>query len=103
MDMQMPHINGLEATRQIRLLPEGAAIPIIAMTANAFAEDRELCIEAGMNDFIAKPVSVSLLYQKLCAWLQKRWRGKHQVFKIIFLNYTAFKGRYLLMKQLCMG
>ena len=72
MDMQMPHINGLEATRQIRLLPEGAAIPIIAMTANAFAEDRELCIEAGMNDFIAKPVSVSLLYQKLCAWLQKR-------------------------------
>jgi len=72
MDMQMPHINGLEATRQIRLLPEGATIPIIAMTANAFAEDRELCIEAGMNDFIAKPVSVSLLYQKLCAWLQKR-------------------------------
>ena len=72
MDMQMPHINGLEATRQIRLLPEGAAIPIIAMTANAFAEDRELCIEAGMNDFIAKPVSVSLLYQKLCAWLQKQ-------------------------------
>ena len=71
MDMQMPHINGLEATRQIRLLPEGATIPIIAMTANAFAEDRELCIEAGMNDFIAKPVSVSLLYQKLCAWLQR--------------------------------
>ena len=71
MDMQMPHINGLEATRQIRLLPEGATIPIIAMTANAFAEDHELCIKAGMNDFIAKPVSVSLLYQKLCAWLQK--------------------------------
>ena len=41
------------------------------MTANAFVEDRELCIEAGMNDFIAKLVSVSLLYQKLCAWLQK--------------------------------
>ena len=71
MDMQMPHINGLEATRQIRLLAEGANIPIVAMTANAFAEDRELCIEAGMNDFIAKPVSVSLLYQKLCFWLQK--------------------------------
>ena len=71
MDMQMPHVNGLEATRQIRLLPVGATIPIIAMTANAFAEDRELCIEACMNDFIAKPVSVSLLYQKLCAWLQK--------------------------------
>ena len=67
----MPHSKGLEATRQIRLIPQGAIIPIIAMTANAFSEDRELCIEHCSNDFIAKPVSVSLLYQKLCAWLQK--------------------------------
>ena len=72
MDMQMPHVNGLDATRQIRQLAVGGDIPIIAMTANAFAEDRELCLEAGMNDFIAKPVSTSLLYQKLCTWLQKR-------------------------------
>ena len=72
MDMQMPHVNGLDATRQIRQLAEGGDIPIIAMTANAFAEDREQCLEAGMNDFIAKPVSTSLLYQKLCTWLQKR-------------------------------
>ena len=72
MDMQMPHVNGLDATRQIRQLAVGGAVPIIAMTANAFAEDRELCLEAGMNDFIAKPVSTSLLYQKLCTWLQKR-------------------------------
>ena len=72
MDMQMPHVNGLDATRQIRQLAEGGTVPIIAMTANAFAEDRELCLEAGMNDFIAKPVSPSLLYQKLCTWLQKQ-------------------------------
>ena len=72
MDMQMPHVNGLDATRQIRQVAEGGTVPIIAMTANAFAEDRELCLEAGMNDFIAKPVSTSLLYQKLCMWLQKQ-------------------------------
>ena len=72
MDMQMPNINGLDATRQIRQLASGGTVPIIAMTANAFAEDRKLCLEAGMNDFIAKPVSTSLLYQKLCMWLQKR-------------------------------
>ena len=72
MDMQMPHVNGLDATRQIRQFAEGGTVPIIAMTANAFAEDRELCLEAGMNDFIAKPVSTSLLYQKLCMWLQKQ-------------------------------
>ena len=70
MDMQMPHVNGLDATRQIRQLAVGGAVPIIAMTANAFAEDRKQCLEAGMNDFIAKPVSTSLLYQKLCMWLQ---------------------------------
>jgi len=72
MDMQMPKMDGLEATRQIRLVPENAATPILAMTANAFAEDKLRCFEAGMNDFIAKPVTSEALYVLLLKWLEKR-------------------------------
>jgi signal transduction histidine kinase/ABC-type amino acid transport substrate-binding protein len=71
MDMQMPKLNGLEATQMIRALPGYAATPIIAMTANAFDEDRKVCLEAGMNDHIGKPIEAKLLYETVFKWLSR--------------------------------
>ena len=71
MDMQMPVMNGLDATRAIRALVGRAHTPILAMTANAFDEDRQRCMEAGMNDHIGKPVVPAVLYQVMLKWLSK--------------------------------
>jgi len=69
MDMNMPVMGGVEATRRIRALPGYAAIPIIALTANAFAEDRAVCIDAGMNDHVGKPVVPEAFYAAILRWL----------------------------------
>jgi PAS domain S-box-containing protein len=65
MDMQMPHVNGLDSAQRIRKLPDYRNTPIIAMTANAFAEDKARCFEAGMNDFLVKPFDPDTLFATL--------------------------------------
>jgi signal transduction histidine kinase/CheY-like chemotaxis protein len=72
MDMQMPKLNGVDATRAIRADSRNMATPIVAMTANAFDSDRRLCLDAGMNDHIGKPVDPALLYQTVLKWLDDR-------------------------------
>jgi CheY-like chemotaxis protein len=72
MDMQMPNLDGVAATRQIRQLPACRRLPILAMTANVFAEDKALCLNAGMDDFLAKPINPELLFATLLKWLEHR-------------------------------
>jgi two-component system sensor histidine kinase/response regulator len=71
MDMQMPVMDGVEATRIIRSDPRYQGLPIIAMTANAMAADRLLCLEAGMNDHIAKPIDPDQLFGVLLRWIKR--------------------------------
>lgn len=71
MDVQMPVMNGYDATKKIRRMddPQKANIPIVAMTANAFSEDKQVALDAGMNDHIAKPINMSVLVPTLRKYL----------------------------------
>ncbi len=71
MDMRMPNMGGLEATKAIRASghPDAAKIPIIALTANSFQEDKDMAKEAGMDDFLSKPLEIDLLYAVLQKWM----------------------------------
>ena len=72
MDVQMPVMDGLDATRAIRQLPAMATVPILALTANAFDEDRDACLAAGMDAHVGKPVEPDALYEVVLYWLQKQ-------------------------------
>src|ERR1700751_2784244 len=72
MAMQMPLMDGLAATRAIRQNSQFKDLPIIAMTANAMADDREKCLEAGMNDHLAKPIDPDTLFDALLRWIPPR-------------------------------
>jgi CheY-like chemotaxis protein len=71
MDIQMPNKNGYEATVEIRQLKDSAEIPIIAVTAGIMAEDKQKCLEAGLNDYLSKPIIESELKRVLVKWLVK--------------------------------
>ena len=79
MDMQMPVMDGVTATCKIRALPECAALPIIAMTANAMQQDRDRCIAAGMNDYLSKPIDPEELWKMLLKWISPLPTGSVEV------------------------
>ncbi len=83
MDIQMPVMDGIEATQKIRLIPDKQALPILALTANIFEEYRHRCTEAGMNDFIGKPVDPIALFATMLKWLPKSTNISPLIFQSI--------------------
>ena len=72
MDMQMPVMDGITATAAVRRMEQHKRLPIIAVTANVMPQDRRKCMEAGMNDFLAKPIEPDALWDVLCRWIKPR-------------------------------
>ena len=78
MDVQMPVMDGIAATIEIRKLPHLTRLPIVAMTANAMSKDRDVCLQAGMNDHLAKPIDPDHLYATLERWLKPTQSGERR-------------------------
>ena len=92
MDIQMPKMNGYQATEAIRKLPdERAQVPIIAMTANAFEEDRQAAFAAGMDDYLAKPIEIDKLLRKIVKVLEKEVK-RRQIGKLQFRRRKRYYG-----------
>ncbi len=89
MDMQMPVMDGLAATRAIRQKSQFKDLPIIAMTANAMADDREKCLEAGMNDYLAKPIDPDKLFDALLRWIPARTAAPNVVAAPVVMKQRA--------------
>jgi hypothetical protein len=77
MDLQMPEMDGYQATREIRSDPRFASFPIIAMTAHATIEERQKCLEAGMNGHVSKPIDPSSLFETLERFVSPTMKGPH--------------------------
>ncbi len=95
MDCQMPKMDGYEATREIRNKPRWAGLPIIAMTANAMEGDRQRCLDAGMSDYISKPIDPDKLYRCLESWLQSIPPGRPSVSSSHVRNQDVFSWQHL--------
>ncbi|HEX5355962.1 MAG TPA: ATP-binding protein [Aquabacterium sp.] len=85
MDMHMPEMDGLQATRAIRLLPDHRTLPIVAMTASVLQEEKDACMAAGMNGHLSKPIDTQALYQTLLHWFALRGAGQRHSAEVIRL------------------
>jgi CheY-like chemotaxis protein len=74
MDWKMPNVDGIQATKLLRAYdePKGQYTPVIAVTAHAMADDRKICLESGMDDYLSKPFTVQELHDKIVHWLEQR-------------------------------
>ncbi|MCF6324835.1 MAG: transporter substrate-binding domain-containing protein [Gammaproteobacteria bacterium] len=100
MDLQMPDMDGYQATRIIRKNPQFKQLPIVAMTAHAMAGDREKCLKAGMNDHLPKPIDPNLLYATLSKWIILPEQTAHQTEQVTNQHIRSYESDLLLPTSL---